>query len=431
MKIDCELMLLYYLNRSIHEPWYSIFIFLYTLLILIAFTFNSLVLWSAYRRIQHTEPTFGNKGKSRYILISHLCTLDVMLTFTMPWTAMDALTKFWPLGFETETICKLTKSGSAAVVYATSMIIVLIAIDSFRQVLYSDRNQLSTSSIFKITPILFTMALFMAYPLFFFSRLISPAEVNLGNNVYSNAKNESRMLLTNSSNSIADQLDDGYSASLSHPPSTSHRLTTRNPWNEYNISDYKDQTNTEKCPTVNNGEEVDWSHVVYCVEDWRFSESGHDPVNRIYYSVFCLTVQYFIPFFTISVLYYQIYRKLQLKSVLRRFILNMTTENARRRENERAKVTNRTLITISLVFCFCWLPLNLIGTLLDAKPELFSNATDHMTIIYMLCHIVGMTSACINPVIYGFFHKHIRQGKDKYEQYTSRKLVFLLYISPC
>ena len=91
----------------------------------------------------------------------------------------------------------------------------------------------------------------------------------------------------------------------------------------------------------------------------------------------------------------------------------MTNEKARRREHERAKVTNRTLITISLVFCFCWLPLNLIGTILDAKPELFSNATDQMTIIYMLCHIVGMTSACINPIIYGYFHEHIRQGNDK------------------
>jgi len=331
----------------------------------------------------------------------------------MPWTAIDALTKFWPFGFETETVCKLTKSGSAAVVYATSMIIVLIAIDSFRQVLYLDRNQLSTSTIFKITPILFSMALFMAYPLFFFSRLISPVEGNLGNNGYSNAKNESTMFLTNSSNSNADQLDGGYSVSVTHLPSTSHRLTTRNPWNEYNISDYNNETNTEKCPKVNNGEEVDWSHVVYCGEDWRFGESIQDPVNRIYYSMFGLTVQYFIPFFTISVLYCQIYRKLQQKSVLRRFILNMTNEKARRREHERAKVTNRTLITISLVFCFCWLPLNLIGTILDAKPELFSNATDQMTIIYMLCHIVGMTSACINPIIYGYFHEHIRQGNDK------------------
>ena len=70
------------------------------------------------------------------------------------------------------------------------------------------------------------------------------------------------------------------------------------------------------------------------------------------------------------------------------------------------------LITISMVFCFCWLPLNLIGTLMDYDYTLFGTNTDIMTIIFMSCHIAGMCSACINPVIYGFCNESIRSGNN-------------------
>ena len=107
MAIDCDLMRLYYLNHSTHEPWHSVFILLYTIVILTAFMFNSLVLYAVYRRSQRPDHEASNNVRTRNTLIGHLCTLDVLLTFTMPWTAIDALTKFWPFGFETQIICKV------------------------------------------------------------------------------------------------------------------------------------------------------------------------------------------------------------------------------------------------------------------------------------------------------------------------------------
>ncbi len=35
----------------------------------------------------------------------------------------------------------------------------------------------------------------------------------------------------------------------------------------------------------------DWSHLVFCVEDWKFSNSDEDPHMRIYYSIFSMAMQ--------------------------------------------------------------------------------------------------------------------------------------------
>ena len=77
------------------------------------------------------------------------------------------------------------------------------------------------------------------------------------------------------------------------------------------------------------------------------------------------------------------------------------------------------LLTISLVYLFTWLPLGIFGALADANVEVFINNPDTTTIIFMLCHLIGMSSSCANPIIYGFRNKHLRNGK----------LIFLLFSS--
>ena len=49
---------------------------------------------------------------------------------------------------------------------------------------------------------------------------------------------------------------------------------------------------------------------------------------------------------------------------------------------------------------------------MDYDYTLFGTNTDVMTIIFMSCHIAGMCSACINPVIYGFCNESIRSGNN-------------------
>ena len=392
MTIDCDLMQLFYINHSIHEPWHSIFIFLYGILILTAFIFNSLVLYAVYRSCR--RPEIDTIIRTRIILIGHLCTFDILLTFTMPWTAVDALTKFWPFGLETEIMCKFTKSASAAVVFSSSMMIIVIAIDSYRNIVYASGRQLTPSTIFKMTPVIIFLALSFSFPIFYHTRLILPEEV-LGINNNTTSENKYTTDTTSQQQDI----------------SNTYKLATL----QQEMSHTRVKSNSNPCNEIEDDGKDNWAHVVYCAEDWELGGHGHDSttLNRVYYSLFSLTTQCLVPFFTISILYFMVYLKLRNLSVVRSSMMSLSAQEARKRDNKREKRTNRMLITISMVFCFCWLPLNLIGTLMDIDYTLFGESIDAMTIIFMSCHIVGMCSACINPVIYGFCNETIRKGNNK------------------
>ena len=63
-------------------------------------------------------------------------------------------------------------------------------------------------------------------------------------------------------------------------------------------------------------------------------------------------------------------------------------------------------LRIGAIFCICWLPLNILNALRDT-----SRLTDSMTEevfcgVYAVCHVLGMSSACANPVIYGFLNEN-------------------------
>ena len=403
MAIDCDLMQLYFLNHSTHDPWHSIFIFLYSIVTLTAFTFNASVLSAVFYRWQRSNNEISNNIKTRNLLIAHLCTFDILLALSMPMTAIDALTKFWPFGSNTLVMCKATKSASAVLVYSSSMMIILIAVDSYRQILIPSKKQLTSSMILKLAFVIFVLAFLMAFPIFYHTRLIHPNEVNNNYNETMVPNRNYTSILDKSFSAAEVNISDSQSV---YSTSTEYYLNATNATADESISLYNQTADNDTCEDI----EQDWSHVVYCVEDWEFSGRSHDPVNRVYYSLFSLTVQYSIPFITISTLYLLIYLKLKNLSAIRKNMMDRASEDVQRRSHKRDKKINTMLITISMVFCFCWLPLNLIGTLMDYDYTLFGTNTDVMTIIFMSCHIAGMCSACINPVIYGFCNESIKSG---------------------
>ena len=65
---------------------------------------------------------------------------------------------------------------------------------------------------------------------------------------------------------------------------------------------------------------------------------------------------------------------------------------------------------MSLVYLISWLPLGILGTLSDANIYIFGNDTETTSIIFMSCHLIGMASAFVNPIIYGFRDKYVREG---------------------
>ena len=68
------------------------------------------------------------------------------------------------------------------------------------------------------------------------------------------------------------------------------------------------------------------------------------------------------------------------------------------------------MLSISLVYLFSWLPLGVINVLLDIYPDILGTDPTRAIIMLLFCHIVGMTSTSLNPVMYGFTYKAVRNG---------------------
>jgi neuropeptide F receptor len=142
----------------------------------------------------------------------------------------------------------------------------------------------------------------------------------------------------------------------------------------------------------------------YCVEDWPIEH------GRAYYSTLSLCVQYLLPILIVSLSYLRIYSKLRNRLVVTGGNVNNTRPPASR-ERERGRRMQRTnclLISIAVIFGVSWLPLNLFNLLADVYfPKQSTSQT--MMIWYAICHMMGMSSACSNPLLYGWLNDNFRK----------------------
>jgi len=67
------------------------------------------------------------------------------------------------------------------------------------------------------------------------------------------------------------------------------------------------------------------------------------------------------------------------------------------------------LLTIALLFSITWLPLNIFNLTVDLyNPFNLPEDEEKMLIIYAVAHLIGMSSACINPFLYGWLNENFR-----------------------
>lgn len=131
---------------------------------------------------------------------------------------------------------------------------------------------------------------------------------------------------------------------------------------------------------------LDFKHKIsYCVEEWPelpFLD------GRVYYSVFSLALQYFIPIMVVSSAYMKIYFRLKKRFVITQNIPSVD-DRLQNRRGRRMKRTNCLLISIALIFGISWLPLNFFNLYADLnEPKM----TQNVYIIYAACHMCGMSS---------------------------------------
>ncbi|KAM4837304.1 neuropeptide Y receptor type 5 [Thomomys bottae] len=76
------------------------------------------------------------------------------------------------------------------------------------------------------------------------------------------------------------------------------------------------------------------------------------------------------------------------------------------RIHRRSRSVFYRLTVLILVFAVSWMPLHLFHVVTDFNDNLISNR--HFKLVYCVCHLLGMTSCCLNPVLYGFLNNGIK-----------------------
>lgn len=156
-------------------------------------------------------------------------------------------------------------------------------------------------------------------------------------------------------------------------------------------------------------------YICYCLEDLTLrAEKGA-------YSVASMVVQYILPVITVSIAHARICNKLKYRMVNRRPPRSSGDVNSppvcnnrnRRSENNRSarkRKTNILLAMIALVFVFSWLPLNISNILVEFQFQMFfHNKSIDINLLYVVCHTLVLSSACTNPVLYGWLNDNFRK----------------------
>ncbi|XP_004708799.1 neuropeptide Y receptor type 5 [Echinops telfairi] len=76
------------------------------------------------------------------------------------------------------------------------------------------------------------------------------------------------------------------------------------------------------------------------------------------------------------------------------------------RLKKRSRSVFYRLTILILVFAVSWMPLHLFHVVTDFNDNLISNR--HFKLVYCVCHLLGMMSCCLNPILYGFLNNGIK-----------------------
>uniref|UniRef100_A0A8C5TVQ8 Neuropeptide Y receptor Y5 n=1 Tax=Malurus cyaneus samueli TaxID=2593467 RepID=A0A8C5TVQ8_9PASS len=135
-----------------------------------------------------------------------------------------------------------------------------------------------------------------------------------------------------------------------------------------------------------------------CIESWP-SDS-----YRIAFTIALLLMQYILP---LAKFIPGIPICFEMKPEENTEIQNMiTVSQSIVRIKTRSRRVFCRLTVLILVFGFSWMPLHLFHIVTDFNATLISNR--HFKLLYCICHLLGMMSCCLNPILYGFLNNSIK-----------------------
>ncbi|KAI6222028.1 hypothetical protein M3Y95_00941100 [Aphelenchoides besseyi] len=122
------------------------------------------------------------------------------------------------------------------------------------------------------------------------------------------------------------------------------------------------------------------------------------PVSRREYTLVCLAIQYFLPLASLGFAYSQI------GSTIRKRVKYNTTVDQHRKQVliERNRKALFLLLLLVVIYAIAWAPMNIYNVLNVFDLIEFSQNS------YIYCHLIGMTSASVNPIVYGLLNPAFR-----------------------
>ncbi|XP_069141022.1 neuropeptide F receptor-like [Argopecten irradians] len=137
-----------------------------------------------------------------------------------------------------------------------------------------------------------------------------------------------------------------------------------------------------------------------CLEDITLME------EKGAYSVASMIVQYILPIAIVIIAHARICNKLKYRMVNQNHGGTSFQKRKNERQSRRKRKTNITLSLIAIVFALSWLPLNLFNILTEFQFSQFKHL--NINLAYKICHMLVLSSACTNPVIYGWLNDNFR-----------------------
>ncbi|KAL4640381.1 neuropeptide Y receptor type 5 [Arapaima gigas] len=84
----------------------------------------------------------------------------------------------------------------------------------------------------------------------------------------------------------------------------------------------------------------------------------------------------------------------------------LTVSRSISRMRKRTRNVFIKLTIVVLAFVVSWMPLHIFHLVTDFSATLISSR--HFKLIYCICHLLGMMSCCLNPILYGFLNNGIK-----------------------
>lgn len=131
-----------------------------------------------------------------------------------------------------------------------------------------------------------------------------------------------------------------------------------------------------------------------CTSSW----SSDNP--RLIYLTALMLLQYCFPLIFILVCYLRIYLRLRKRK-------GMFEKRKYNSQMVPLKRINVLLASMVVAFAVCWLPLHIFNSIDDWNYKVIPLCLHDL--IFSLCHLIAMASACVNPIIYVFLNNNFKK----------------------